>query len=539
MLMTHYNITPAKWIARIYYSKNARTQAEDIFDMFDDPQTVIRPLSWDSKYDIIVVTISGSGIKELEKSREELQRAKQQEMKEAKEALLSAKQKEEMIELNETAAMLSHTAEPSTKVFNKGNLNLNFGLEAATGYLTTKNTNFGLGRIDFLTGNVTGDATWWEGYIKPWVAPSIELPGAGKLTAGFSIVGALTRGDGDAGGYTTGDEEDLSVESLWLGWSSGSIFSDSGGEDLLSFSYGRQEFKVGDGFLIYDGNLDLFEKGTFWLTPRVSFERAALFKLNTATVHGDVFYLKTDSDQDETELLGLNVEYMRETLGTLAAMYFHVLDSTGAFLGARDGMDVFSLRVNGLKMPSIPGLEFWAEYVRETGSGKDGDIDAYALYGEAQYHFTTFPWSPTISYRYSFFSGSDLGDDKRKDFDPFFYGWERGLGTWSQGEIIGNHMLFNSNQITHMAHLSATPNIALKYGLIYFKHWLDADNYYGTPVSDDAFGEEVNLYIDLALNEHLFVGAAYGMAFPGSAAEEVFGNDETYRLLEVYSYVTF
>ena len=90
---------------------------------------------------------------------------------------------------------------------------------------------------------------------------------------------------------------------------------------------------IGDGFLIYDGDVDQFENGVYYLAPRDSFEKAALLRFNTKPVRGDLFFLKADRDQDKAELWGVNIEYHKESLGTLAAIYFHVLWIPSLFFG--------------------------------------------------------------------------------------------------------------------------------------------------------------------------------------------------------------
>jgi hypothetical protein len=37
----------------------------------------------------------------------------------------------------------------------------------------------------------------------------------------------------------------------------------------------------------------------------------------------------------------------------------------------------------------------------------------------------------------------------------------------------------------------------------------------------------------------VFVSALYGIALPGDAAEEVFGDDQPYQLFQIYTVVTF
>ena len=420
-------------------------------------------------------------------------------------------------------------------------VNVSFGLEAGAGYFHTTNTNFGVGRVDLRSGENTGDARWTEGYLKPSLNAAYGFDRAGKLYGGVTGVATFTAGDGDAGGYTNSGDDDTDLERLFIGWNSAQLLSDSLGEDAIDISYGQQDFQVGDGFLIYDGNTDQFKKGAYWLAPRDAFKRAGLVRINAQPVRGDLFYLKADSDQDDTELGGVNVEYVAKDFGTFGVTYLHVLDSARpSNAGVRDGMNVLSLSVSELTPPAVPNLSFWGGYVAETGNGRDGKIDADAWYLEARYTFADWPWSPALSYRYAAFSGAGVDDAKRRDFDPLFYGAsDRGWGTWVQGEITGNYLLFNSNQRDHMVHLTASPGERLNLGLLYYRFFLDKNNYYGTPVSDDHFNDEVNLYADWTINDYASLSAVYGVAFPGEAAKQVFGNDEPYHLFEIALSLTF
>jgi hypothetical protein len=417
-------------------------------------------------------------------------------------------------------------------------LSFTLGLEAAIGGFLTRGTNFGAGRIDVRTEEPTGEADWGEGYIKPVVSAEFPTPATGTLYGGLSGIASATVGDGDAAGFTHSGDGGAAVETAFLGWRSGRLFAEPWGEDVLDLSYGRQEFQVGDGFLILDGNLDQFEKGTYWLAPRLAFQQAGLVRINTEPVRADLFYLDSDRHQDHTKLAGINLEY--KTSGTLGLMYFHVLDSgTPTTFGARDGMDVLSVRVNELTFPALPNLSLWGEYVSEQGGGRDGDVDARAWYLEGQYSFAEWAWSPTLSYRYASFSGDpDPDDDRRQDFDPFFYGWSRGWGTWFQGEVTGEYLLFNSNQLNHMLHLSLQPAESLSVGAIAYRFNLDTNNYYSTPVSDRHFDDEINLYLEWTLTEQLSITAAYGIAFPGTAAKERFG-DERFQVVELAAYLSF
>jgi hypothetical protein len=124
------------------------------------------------------------------------------------------------------------------------------GMEAAFGRFLSRDTNFGAGRVDVRSGEATGDAQWSEGYVKPSLRGEYRLRPGGTLYGGVSGVGAFTAGDGDAGGFTRGDDGRVDVESAFAGWRSGKLFSQKLGDDAVDVSYGRQEFHVGDGLLI-------------------------------------------------------------------------------------------------------------------------------------------------------------------------------------------------------------------------------------------------------------------------------------------------
>ena len=98
---------------------------------------------------------------------------------------------------------------------------------------------------------------------------------------------------------------------------------------------------------------------------------------------------------------------------------------------------------------------------------------------------------------------------------------------------------FNSNQVNHMVHLSTLPREDLAFGAIFYSFSLDADNYFGTPVSASHFADELNIYLDWAINERATVSAVYGAAFPGKAAAEAFQDNKTYHLFEIAIVLSF
>ena len=188
-----------------------------------------------------------------------------------------------------------------------------------------------------------------------------------------------------------------------------------------------------------------------------------LLRLKIEPVSGQLFYLEADGDQGDTQVVGANLDY-QPGFGTIGATYLQIVDANASFEAdtPREGMQAAALRLNEVHWPDFEDANLYAEYVQEFGDGNHVDFNAYAFYVEPAYTFSWLPWTPTIAYRFAYFSGnSDPGNDKRKDFDPLFYEGDRSWGTWTQGEIVGNYLLFNSNQVNHMVRLSASPTDAV------------------------------------------------------------------------------
>jgi hypothetical protein len=146
----------------------------------------------------------------------------------------------------------------------------------------------------------------------------------GHTYALVSIVGALTRGNGDATSSlapqgarsTTSDApQHAALEDAVIGWHSGNLFADSLGEDAIELSGGRQSFVLGDSFLLGTGVVNGFGRAAFYLQPRASFDSAAILKLNLSPVRAKLFHLENRVDQDlmrgfdqpKTDFFGLDI----------------------------------------------------------------------------------------------------------------------------------------------------------------------------------------------------------------------------------------
>jgi hypothetical protein len=419
-----------------------------------------------------------------------------------------------------------------------GALTLQPTLEAGLAYFTQNNAWYGRS-----TANLGRNSDRWaEGYLAPGLTGELDLGDVGRVSAGASLVGAFTHGT-DAAGSNVDDNTpaDAALDQAWIGWNSGSLLAGSLGEDAVDLSVGRQEFELGSGLLIWEGATNGGDRGAYWLAPREAYRMTAIATIETHGVIGRAFYLEPDDDPDtDTKLLGLDVEYAladgacspdADMANCVALGYYNVV---GSGIDTRDGMNVFDVRGDARPLSALPGLRLAGEFAYEKNGS---NLNAYGWYAEIGYTVADLPWSPYLSYRYAFFSG-DQGSTSGKSeaFDPLFYDgpdW----GIWTQGEILGEWVLGNSNLISHTVRLNAYPTNKLTLTALYYYFQLDDPDSAG--VDDHEFSQEINLIADYAVNGNLSIGLVGAVSFPEDAAKQYTGGNDTWSELIAYMTVSF
>lgn len=385
-----------------------------------------------------------------------------------------------------------------------------------------------------------GGKDWREAFIHGLLVGSTRA-GGGELYGGLGAIAKGTWGDGDAAGYTNGRERDLALEDAYLGW------RDSGG--TLDFSFGRQQFQLGDGFLIAGDRInlgrglrqfgvDVDRGGAYYLAASKSFRNTAILRVDPAGPwRGDAFWLKSDNPyQQDTELAGANLEYVSEAYGTLGLSWMKVLDvKAGRGLGIfdqRDGMRISSIRGQGNL--GVENLFLAAEYVDQRGGRTAVKNDADAWYVEGGWTFSQLPWSPTLNYRHARFSADRPGTAKNEAFDPLFFGLSRGLGTWFQGEIAANYAgpANSGNKVNRLElMLSPRPDVSL-----FVQYW-KFDTLGQAP---DLAGRELDVFAFWEINEHFTFVPLLGIHKPrGRDLKVAQGNDRHNLYLEavlIYNY---
>ncbi|HWC72994.1 MAG TPA: hypothetical protein VG454_03580 [Gemmatimonadales bacterium] len=399
-----------------------------------------------------------------------------------------------------------------------------FNLDAGVGAFGFGNSLYTDVRPD-PSGNLSDN--WFESYGKPAIS-GLYKTSKGEFFGKFSAVGERTF---DAPPPVVGTEaSSFMIEDLYIGWRSGKAWSV--GENALELKVGRTQYKIGHGFLLWDGGGEGGSRGGFWSNARKAwaFAGVARFHAKSNTLEG--FYLDRNEVPEAvtgTRVAGANYERTIGEATTLGASYMHFMADS---LPRRDGMNVFNLRAYTAPLRKLPNLSFEAEYARED----NGDLRKSTAWNAlAAYELPKVSWKPKLSYRYAFFEGDNPSTTADESFDmllPGFYDW----GTWWQGEIGGEYFLSNSNLISHQVRVHVKPSGSLGGGLIAYDFRLDQPATFGTPgtVTSNHVATELDAYADWSVNGNFIVSFVGAFAHPQQAAKEAYNRSSDFHYGMIY-----
>ena len=182
---------------------------------------------------------------------------------------------------------------------------------------------------------------WNEGALELGLDLSKDFGERGGLSGRVTGLLTWTRGGLDAGGSNIDDLTPTKVvlDDAWLGWRS----HESPEGSFFEVKAGRLEYKLGTGFLFWDGGYEGGDRGAFWINPHDAWELGAAARVKRGRVALRGSYLQPD-DQTTTRILGLDAEVGLGDAGVLGSSYHHFLESDALEtlgLPGRDGLDVF------------------------------------------------------------------------------------------------------------------------------------------------------------------------------------------------------
>ncbi len=404
-----------------------------------------------------------------------------------------------------------------------------FNLDAGFGAFGFANSLYADNRPD-PSGNL--DDNWFEGFVKPALSATYRT-GSSELYGKVSVVGERTYGA--APSLVGDDASSYKEEDLFIGWRSGTSMSST--ENLLDLTVGRTQYRIGHGFLVWDGASEGGSRGGFWSNARKAWQFAAVARLQPKHHSFEVFYLDRDevpeSDTGST-LAGVNYDLAAGENSTFGLSYFKAFAKQD-LLPDRDEMDVFHARAYTAPFRRLSGLSFELEYAYE----KNGDLmNSTAWSAQAAYQLSNTGWQPRLSYRYAYFGGDDPATTESEAFDSLFLGFSD-WGAWWQGEIAGEYFLSNSNNISHQVRLHFTPSEPLSWGVMGYAFSLPEPASFGPDVTAEDVAVELDVYADWQINDNFLLSLVGAFADPQDAVEQGYGRTEsfTYGMLYLaYSY---
>jgi len=404
------------------------------------------------------------------------------------------------------------------------------GLEVQTAMFTEVNNQSGSSAKAHLSDY------FWELSAKPHLEGELNLFNENKLYGGFSYVYTSTLGH-DPSGYTQKDvtvylqETDYTAlgrydnyhyknktEELYLGWKSAKLL-DTEEKVTLDLSGGKQNFKLGSGFLLNYGADNGGNRGAGWINSRTAFNNTMLGRLNVDDVKFEGFYLETRplNPAEKRIYQGGNIEYNHSETTKFAVSYINTgnkrmlhdegsIDSLGNQTTHNHTYDA------RFEFSPLENTTINTEYVYQINQIATTMTHASGGFGQIEYKFQDVFWQPALSYRCA------IQGEGFDGMSPGFGTW----GTWFQGEITGEWILENSNLITHQGKLVLSPFESLALNLIYYNFTFV--NPAAFALTSPNYGNEVNVLADWEFSDALEFSAGIEAFIPNEAGKQYLGD---------------
>ncbi len=355
---------------------------------------------------------------------------------------------------------------------------------------------------------------WGEGYVKPSLSATYTLARSSQLYGKLSAVGERTYGS--APELVGSDFSSFFPEDAAIGWRSGESIGSSA--DLIDVQFGRAQYTLGHGFLLWDGAAEGGSRGGYWSNARKAFALAAIGRVKPGLHTVETFFLKKDDLPEHvtgTQLWGANYEIRPDSHSTFGATYMKFWAKPDVS-PQRDHLNVFNVRAYTTPVPAARDLSFEVEYASER-NGDALNSNAWTLQGA--YQLSEMGWKPRFSYRYAYFQGDDPATPQNESFDPLLLGFSD-WGAWWQGEIGGEYFLSNSNLRSGLVRAHVSPTESIGGGLMFFDFTLDQPASYAAGVTDKHLAFEIDAYTDWKINRNFTVSVVAAFANPGEAVKQ-------------------
>ncbi|HEY9752842.1 MAG TPA: alginate export family protein, partial [Coleofasciculaceae cyanobacterium] len=415
---------------------------------------------------------------------------------------------------------------------------------------TSGNTWFGKADV-FTQGNPLAQNPAGKGTYD-WLDGSLEFGVAGITqvgTAPFYVYGGITNlvsATVQPDLFQTNNRIFNQIEDLYAGVVYG--YRNDRSRFGINLSGGRQDYRISNGMLFANGASNGNDRGAILLNPRTAFESTVIGRVRWNDLLLEGFYLNPNELpilDTKTTFAGANLEYNDNRSLQLGLSYIHVPQSNFSYFTltdtySRQGLNVIYPRVLWRNPFNLNGVWLQGEYAYQWND--QFAMAANAGWAQLGYTLKTLPWTPSLSYRYAFFSGDNPATKTFERFDPLLSGGN--TETWIQGSSLVK-IYQNSNLTTHQVLLSLRPSTRLDLSLQYIYLIADDLNNLGGAqalsfLQSQEIGQELSLTGRYNLSRNVLLYASGSVAFPGAAIQRAVNeNPGPWLFLQLSLFVNF
>ncbi|MEG1645017.1 MAG: alginate export family protein [Alistipes sp.] len=371
-----------------------------------------------------------------------------------------------------------------------------------------------------------GYSAWIEGFVSGGVygitkiIPAINL----HLYGGVNYLISFSAGDEL---FTNRARIFGDIEEAYIGLIGGGR-TVAGHLYRYNFLYGRKQFVLGDGWLIINTSMNGDNRAALQLNPRWASKHVFQTGFQWDRLFVQLFRLEANELpvlNSGTVINGANLELGSRDRMLIGMSFLQVLRSRFKYylpdgrVEYRKGLQVYNFRLFR-HAPVGGGLLFKTEvgYQRNPHFS----MNAWAAYAEIGWNFGKSYGTPTISYRFAYFSGDDADTHSYNRWDALYTG---GNGEqWVQGSNMYK-MVQNSNEMSHRLQMIFNPLRKVQLvGQVWFFCAPSLTNLGGNPalsqLKSHNYGTEFNLTIKYFASQHWYFHLNTAYTLPGAAIRD-------------------
>ncbi len=371
-----------------------------------------------------------------------------------------------------------------------------------------------------------GYSAWLEGFAAAGIygvekiIPSINL----HLYGGANYLVSFSAGDEL---FTNRARIYGDIEEAYIGLVGGDRTA-AGHNYRYNFLYGRKQFALGDGWLIINTSMNGDNRAALQLNPRWASKHVFQTGFQWDRLFVQLFRLEANelpTLSSATIINGANLELGNKDRMLIGATFLQVLRSRFRYylpdgtVESRKGLQVYNLRLfrnapvgGGFLVKSEVGYERNPNFA----------MSAWAGYAELGWSFKSTYGSPTVSYRFAYFSGDDPSSHSYNRWDALYTG---GNGEqWVQGSNMYK-MVQNSNEISHRIQAIFNPIRKMQLvGQLWFFQAPSRNNLGGNPalsqLKSHYYGTEFNLTVKYFATRNWYFHLNTAYTLPGNAIRD-------------------